>query len=203
MISAHCLDVLETPDDVVLGSGRSPGSPDLLDSPDGPPVDGTSTHPLSVSDGSPAAGSKYEDGANGGSTGPPSSAPVKSSGKSRLRRARIHSEDEDEDDDSDDVPLSSLRSGRSIPRGKMQSYLQAGRVPPGPPAESDNSGGDSGDGHSTRSSLKKRKRKHKHKHRHKHQFLSSRLMGRRSTRSAGRNRLNPRPGCHPLLQVRR
>ncbi|KAE9008247.1 hypothetical protein PR001_g16755 [Phytophthora rubi] len=169
MISAHCLDVLETPNDVVLGSGRSPGSPDLLDSPDGPPVDGTSTHPLSVSDGSSAAGSKYEDGANGGSTGPPSSAPVKSSGKSRLRRARIHSEDEDEDDDSDDVPLSSLRSGRSIPRGKMQSYLQAGRVPPGPPAESDNSGGDSGDGHSTRSSLKKRKRKHKHKHQHQHQ----------------------------------
>ncbi|KAE9063044.1 hypothetical protein PF005_g25414, partial [Phytophthora fragariae] len=32
MISAHCLEVLETPDYVVLGSGRSPGSSDPPDS---------------------------------------------------------------------------------------------------------------------------------------------------------------------------
>ncbi|KAE8978436.1 hypothetical protein PR003_g23106 [Phytophthora rubi] len=55
MISTHCLEVLETPDYVVLGSGRSPGSPDLLDSTDGSPADGTSPHPLSVSDGSSEA----------------------------------------------------------------------------------------------------------------------------------------------------
>ncbi|KAE8986256.1 hypothetical protein PR003_g23105 [Phytophthora rubi] len=47
----------------------------------------------------------------------------------------------------------------------MQSYLQAGRTPPGPPAESNDDGGDSGD---ARSSLKKHKRKHKHKHKHQH-----------------------------------
>ncbi|KAE9307960.1 hypothetical protein PF008_g21099 [Phytophthora fragariae] len=58
MISAHCLEVLETPDYVVLGSGHSPGSPDLLDSASGPSVEGTSAHPLSVSDGSSAAGSE-------------------------------------------------------------------------------------------------------------------------------------------------
>ncbi|KAE9269735.1 hypothetical protein PR003_g31056, partial [Phytophthora rubi] len=168
MISAHCLDVLETPDYVVLGSGHSPGSSDPLDSAGDPPADGTSSHPLSVSDGSSAAGSEYEDGADGGSTDSLQSAPVKSSGKSRLRRAHIQSEDEYEDEDSDSAPLSSLRSGSSVPRGKMQSYLQAGRTPPGPPAESDDSGGDSGDGHSARSLLKKRKRKHKHKHTHKH-----------------------------------
>ncbi|KAE9003931.1 hypothetical protein PR002_g17203 [Phytophthora rubi] len=130
MISAHCLEVLETPDYVVLGSSRSPGSPNLLDSADDPPADGTSTHPLSVSDGSSAAGSEYEDGADGGSIDSLPSAPVKSSGKSRLRRA--HTQSEDEDEDSDSAPLSSLRLGSSVPRGKMQSYLQAGRTPPGP-----------------------------------------------------------------------
>ncbi|KAE9279046.1 hypothetical protein PR003_g28343, partial [Phytophthora rubi] len=156
MISAHCLEVLETPDYVVLDSGHSPGSPDLLDSAGGLSAEGTSAHPLSVSDGSSAAGSEYEDGANEDSADSPLPAPVKSSGKGRLRRARTQSEDDVEDEDSDNVPLSSLRSSSSVPRGKMQSYLQAGRTPPGPPAES----GDSGDGSGARSSSKKRKRKH-------------------------------------------
>ncbi|KAE9018855.1 hypothetical protein PF011_g6092 [Phytophthora fragariae] len=185
-------------------SGRSPGSPDLLDSADDPPVDGTSDHPLSVSDGSSAAGSEYEDGADEGSTDSPSSAPVKSSGKTRLRRTHIQSEDEDENDDSDSVPLSSLRSGSSIPHGKMQSYLQAGRTPPGPPAESDDSGGDSGDGHSARSSLKK----HKHKHKRHHRSLSpvpfqsalgSKKHKKRRTDSAGSSTgLPPPPSSAPL-----
>ncbi|KAE8978023.1 hypothetical protein PF011_g23418 [Phytophthora fragariae] len=164
MISAHCLEVLETPDYVVLGSGHSPGSPDLLDSVGGPSADGTSAHPLSVSDWSSAAGSEYEDGANEGSAGSLSPAPVKSSGKGRLRRARAQSEDEVEDEDSDNVPLSSLRSSSSVPRGKMQSYLQAGRTPPGPPVESGDSGDASGDGSGARSSSKKRKHKHHHHH---------------------------------------
>ncbi|KAE9041051.1 hypothetical protein PR001_g6800, partial [Phytophthora rubi] len=146
MISAHCLEVLETPDYVVLDSGHSPGSPDLLDSAGGLSAEGTSAHPLSVSDGSSAAGSEYEDGANEDSADSPLPAPVKSSGKGRLRRARTQSEDDVEDEDSDNVPLSSLRSSSSVPRGKMQSYLQAGRTPPGPPAES----GDSGDGSGAR-----------------------------------------------------
>ncbi|KAE8893722.1 hypothetical protein PF003_g22067 [Phytophthora fragariae] len=170
MISAHCLEVLETPDYVVLGSGHSPGSPDLLDSAGGPSAEGTSAHPLSVSDGSSAAGSEYEDGANEDSADSPLPAPVKSSGKGRLRRARTQSEDDVEDEDSDNVPLSSLRSSSSVPRGKMQSYLQAGRTPPGPPAES----GDSGDGSGARSFSKKRKRKHQSKRKHKHQHHHSR-----------------------------
>ncbi|KAE8983798.1 hypothetical protein PR002_g23145 [Phytophthora rubi] len=165
MISAHCLEVLETPDYVVLGSGHSPGSPDLLDSANGSPADGTSTHPLSVSDGSSAAESEYEEEAEGVSPDSNPPAPAKSSGKGRLRRAHVQLEDEDENEDSDSVPLSSLRSGRSVPRGKMQSYLQAGRTPPGPPAELNDDGGDSGD---VRSSSKKRKREHKHKHKHRH-----------------------------------
>ncbi|KAE9303888.1 hypothetical protein PR003_g21893 [Phytophthora rubi] len=107
MISAHCLEVLETTDYVVLGSGHSPGSPDLLDSAGDPSAEGTSAHPLSVSDGSSVAGSEYEDGANEDSADSPPPAPVKSSGKRRLRRA--HRRSEDEDDDSDNVPLSSLR----------------------------------------------------------------------------------------------
>nr|KAE8925276.1 hypothetical protein PF009_g24514 [Phytophthora fragariae] len=163
MISAHCLEVLETPDYVVLGSGHSPGSPDLLDSANGSPAGGTSTHPLSVSDGSSAAESEYEEEAEGVSPDSNPPAPAKSTGKGRLRRAHVQSEDEDEDSDS--VPLSSLRSGRSVPRGKMQSYLQAGRTPPGSPAESNDDGGDSGD---VRSSSKKRKREHKRKHKHRH-----------------------------------
>ncbi|KAE9245967.1 hypothetical protein PF002_g6967 [Phytophthora fragariae] len=174
MISAHCLEVLETPDYVVLCSGHSPGSPDLLDSAGGPSADGTSAHPLSVSDGSSAAGSEYEYGANEGSAGPLSPAPVKSSGKGRLRRARAQSEDEVEDEDEDNVPLSSLRSSSSVPRGKMQSYLQAGRTPPGPPVESGDSGDASGDGSGARLSSKKRKRKHKSKRKHKHQHHHSR-----------------------------
>ncbi|KAE9279325.1 hypothetical protein PF008_g28398 [Phytophthora fragariae] len=169
-ISAHCLEVLETPDYVVLGSGHSPGSPDLLDSAGGPSAEGTSAHPLSVSDGSSAAGSEYEDGANEDSADSPLPAPVKSSGKGRLCRARTQSEDDVEDEDSDNVPLSSLRSSSSVPRGKMQSYLQAGRTPPGPPAES----GDSGDGSGARSFSKKRKRKHQSKRKHKHQHHHSR-----------------------------
>ncbi|KAE8975873.1 hypothetical protein PF005_g21590 [Phytophthora fragariae] len=148
MISAHCLEVLETPDYVVLGSGHSPGSPDLLDSAGGLSAEGTSAHPLSVSDGSSAAGSEYEDGANEDSADSSLPAPVKSSGKGQLRRARTQSEDDVEDEDSDNVPLSSLRSSSSVPRGKMQSYLQTGRTPPGPPAESS----DSGDGSGARSS---------------------------------------------------
>ncbi|KAE9020653.1 hypothetical protein PR002_g12462 [Phytophthora rubi] len=196
--------MLDTPNDVVLGSGRSPGSSDLLNSAGDSPADGTSTHPLSVSDGSSVAGSEYEDGADEDSTDSPLPAPVKSSGKSRLRRSHSQSEDEVEDDDSDNVPLSSLRSSISVPRGKMQSYLQAGRKPPGPFAESDDSGGNSEDGSGARSSLTKRQRKHKHKHQHR--SLSpvpvSRLTDRRSTRSAGRARLVPRPGSGPL-RVRR
>ncbi|KAE9096299.1 hypothetical protein PF006_g23814 [Phytophthora fragariae] len=168
MISAHCLEVLETPDYVVLGSGHSPGSPDLLDSASGPSVEGTSAHPLSVSDGSSAAGSEYEDGGDGDSAGSHPPAPVKSSGKGRLRRTHTQSEDEVEDEDSDHVPLSSLRSSSSVPRGKMQSYLQAGRTPPGPPAESGDSGDASEDGSGARSSSKKRKRKHESKRKHKH-----------------------------------
>ncbi|KAE9271549.1 hypothetical protein PR003_g30476, partial [Phytophthora rubi] len=168
MISAHCLEVLETPDYVVLGSGHSPGSPDLLDPASGPSVEGTSAHPLSVSDGSSAAGSGYEDGGDEDSAGSLPPAPVKSSSKGRLRRTHTQSEDEVEDEDSDNVPLSSLRSSSSVPRGKMQSYLQAGRTPPGPPAESGDSGEASEDGSGARSSSKKRKRKHKRKHKHKH-----------------------------------
>ncbi|KAE8886579.1 hypothetical protein PF005_g24154 [Phytophthora fragariae] len=118
MISAHCLEVLETPHYVVLGSGHSPGSPDLLDSASGPSVEGTSAHPLSVSDGSSAAGSEYEDGGDEDSAGSLPPAPVKSSGKGRLRRTHTQSEDEDEDEAN--VPLSSLRSSSSVPRGKMQ-----------------------------------------------------------------------------------
>ncbi|KAE9314090.1 hypothetical protein PF008_g19559 [Phytophthora fragariae] len=176
MISAHCLEVLETPDYVVLGSGRSPGSPDLLDSASGPSAEGTSAHPLSVSDGSSAAESEYEDGCDDDSGGSLPPAPVKSSGKGRLRRAHALSEDEVEDEDSDNVPLSSLRSGSSVPRGKMQSYLQAGRTPPGPPAESGDSGDAPGDDSGARSSSRKRKRKHKskRKHKHKHQHHHSR-----------------------------
>ncbi|KAE9331838.1 hypothetical protein PF008_g15227 [Phytophthora fragariae] len=164
MISAHCLEVLETPDYVVLGSGHSPGSPDLLDSAGDPSAEGTSAHPLSVSDGSSVAGSEYEDGANEDSADSPPPAPVKSSGKRRLRRA--HRRSEDEDDDSDNVLLSSLRPGSSIPRGKVQSYLQAGRHPPGPPAGSAGDFEDSSG--AARLLLKKRKRKHTHKHKHRH-----------------------------------
>ncbi|KAE9166202.1 hypothetical protein PF005_g29290 [Phytophthora fragariae] len=161
MISAHCLEVLETPDYVFLGSGHSPGSPDQLDSASGPSMEGTSAHPLSVSDGSSAAGSEYEDGGDEDSAGSLTPAPVKSSGKGRLRRTHTQSEDEVEDEDWDNVPLSSLRSSSLVPRGKMQSYLQAGRTPPGPPAESGDSGDASEDGSGARSSSKKRKRKHK------------------------------------------
>ncbi|KAE9184878.1 hypothetical protein PF004_g23530 [Phytophthora fragariae] len=175
MISAHCLEVLETPHYVVLGSGHSPGSPDLLDSASGPSVEGTSAHPLSVSDGSSAAGSEYEDGGDEDSAGSLPPAPVKSSSKGRLRRTHTQSEDEVGDDDSDNVPLSSLRSSSSVPRGKMQSYLQAGRTPPGPPAESGDSGEASEDGSGARSSSKKRKRKHKSKRKHKHKHHHSRL----------------------------
>ncbi|KAE9177658.1 hypothetical protein PF004_g25712 [Phytophthora fragariae] len=164
MISAHCLEVLETPDYVVLGTGHSPGSPDLLGSAGGLSAEGTSAHPLSVSDGSSAAGSEYKDGANEDSADSPLPAPAMSSGKGRLRRVRTQSEDDVEDEDLDNVPLSSLRSSSSVPRGKMQSYLQAGRTPPGPPAGS----GDSGDGSGARSSSKKCKRKHQSKRKHKH-----------------------------------
>ncbi|KAE8898476.1 hypothetical protein PF005_g20795 [Phytophthora fragariae] len=94
MISAHCLEVLETPDYVVLGSGRSPGSSDLLDSAGGSLTAGTSAHPLSVSGGSSVAESEYEDDADAASAGSSPVAPRRSSGKGRLRRAQRHSEDE-------------------------------------------------------------------------------------------------------------
>ncbi|KAE9268911.1 hypothetical protein PR003_g31297, partial [Phytophthora rubi] len=168
MISAHCLEVLETPDYVVLGSGRSPGSSDLLDSAGGSPTAGTSAHPLSVSGGSSVAESEYEDDADTASAGSSPAAPRRSSGKGRLRRAQRHSEDEVEDDDSDSVPLSSLRTSSSAPRGKLQSYLKAGRNPPGPPMESDDAGADSEDDAGAIRSSQQRKRKHKHKHKPKH-----------------------------------
>ncbi|KAE9288365.1 hypothetical protein PF008_g26161 [Phytophthora fragariae] len=172
MISANCLEVLETPDYVVLGSGRSPGSSDLLDSAGGSPTAGTSAHPLSVSGGSSMAESEYEDDADAASAGSSPTAPRRSSGKGRLRRAQRHSEDEVEDDDSDSVPLSSLRTSSSAPRGKLQSYLQAGRNPPGPPMESDDTGADSEDDAGAICSSQQRKRKHKpkHKHKHRHRF---------------------------------
>ncbi|KAE8973868.1 hypothetical protein PR002_g26072 [Phytophthora rubi] len=176
MISAHCLEVLETPDYIVLGSGRSPGSSDLLDSAGGSLTAGTSAHPLSVSGGSSVAESEYEDDTDAASAGSSPVAPRRSSGKGRLRRAQRHSEDEVEDDDSDSVPLSSLRTSSSAPRGKLQSYLQAGRNPPGPPRESDDAGADSEDDAGAIRSSQQRKRKHKHKpthkHKHKHRHRS-------------------------------
>ncbi|KAE9197560.1 hypothetical protein PF002_g22711 [Phytophthora fragariae] len=176
MISAHCLEVLETPDYVVLGSGRSPGSSDPPDSAGGSLTAGTSAHPLSVSGGSSVAESEYEDDADAASAGSSPVASRRSSGKGRLRRAQRHSEDEVEDDEPDSVPLSSLRTSSSAPRGKLQSYLQADRHPPGPPRESDDAGADSEDDAGAIRSSQQRKRKHNHKlthkHKHKHRHRS-------------------------------
>ncbi|EGZ13522.1 hypothetical protein PHYSODRAFT_335275 [Phytophthora sojae] len=170
VLNAHCLDLLETPDYLVLRSARCSSSSGSSGSALGLKAPGTSAHPLSVSESSE---SEADD---------PGSA------------------DELSWADPDASRRASLASALPPPHGKIQSYMAARQSPLVPSSESGDSDSQpsskkqSGKGKRKRRCKHKLKHKHGHKHKHKSMSKSKSAGSKKSKRSASPDSAkDPRP----------
>ncbi|EGZ10917.1 hypothetical protein PHYSODRAFT_337685 [Phytophthora sojae] len=166
VLNAHCLDLLETPDYVVLRSFRRSSSSGSSDSALGLDAPGTSAHPLTVSGDSE---STAED---------PGSA------------------DELSPVDSDDLHGTPSSPSLPPPHGKLQSYMTARQSPLVPSSESGDSDSQPSSKKQSGKGKRKRRRKHKHEHKHKSKSKSkSKPAGsKKSKRSASPDSAkDPRP----------
>ncbi|EGZ20643.1 hypothetical protein PHYSODRAFT_328731 [Phytophthora sojae] len=170
VLNAHCLDLLETPDYLVLRSARRSSFSGSSGSALGLNAPGTSAHPLSVSESSE---SEADD---------PGSADELSSA------------------DSNASHRASLASALPPPHGKIQSYMAARQSPLVPSSESGDSDSQPSSkkqsGKGKRKRRRKHKLKHKHEHKHKHKLKSkSKSAGsKKSIRSASPDSAkDPRP----------
>ncbi|EGZ06604.1 hypothetical protein PHYSODRAFT_341850 [Phytophthora sojae] len=142
VLNAHCLDLLETRDYLVLRSARRSSSSGLSGSALGLNAPGTSAHPLSVSESSE---SEADD--------PGSADELSSADPDASRRA-------------------SLASALPPPHGKLQSYMAARQSPLVPSSEPDDSDSQPSSKKQSGKGKRKRRRKHKHEHEHKHKHKS-------------------------------
>ncbi|EGZ10225.1 hypothetical protein PHYSODRAFT_338893, partial [Phytophthora sojae] len=164
VLNAHCLDLLETPDYLVLRSARRSSSSGSSGSALGLNAPGTSAHPLSVSESSE---SEADD--------PGSADELSSADPDASRRA-------------------SLASALPPPHGKLQSYIAARQSPLVPSSESGDSDSQPSSKKQSGKGKRKRSRKHKHKHEHKHKHKSKSAGSKKSKRSASPDSAkDPRP----------
>ncbi|POM77876.1 Hypothetical protein PHPALM_4673 [Phytophthora palmivora] len=171
-VNTQLLENLGTSDNVVLGlDGGSTGPKSI------PPSSvGSLSHPLEFSSDSADDDQAAEASSANTASATTSNAPVSSASSLALSRLAqlFGSDDESNDDDngSDSADVSAVSTVVSSPlpppHGKIQSYLAAGQVPPGPPP-APTSGGSSPQ---VPTSSKKHRKKHKHKHKRKHKHRS-------------------------------
>ncbi|POM72973.1 Hypothetical protein PHPALM_10228 [Phytophthora palmivora] len=181
-VNAQLLENLGTSDNVVLGlDGGSTGHKFI------PPSSvGSLSHPLEfASDSADDDQAAETSSANTASTAA-SNAPVGSSSSLVLSRlAQLFGSDDESDDDddkgSDSADVSAVSTVVSSPlpppHGKIQSYLAAGQVPPGPPPTPTSGGSSPQVPTPSKKHRKKHKHKHKHKRKHKHKHRSSSPSG--------------------------
>ncbi|POM77514.1 Hypothetical protein PHPALM_5091, partial [Phytophthora palmivora] len=146
-------------------------------------------------------------GLGDGSSGPVGTQPASSG--SVLHPLELSSDSADDDQledesdsgnscesDSADGPLVPVVTSSGPPQGKVQSYLAAGQVPPGPPAAS--APAEIPSSSSPTKKHRKGKKKHKHKHKHKakskHKHKDKREDRHKGTKSQAKRPRSPSPG---------
>ncbi|POM80518.1 Hypothetical protein PHPALM_1640 [Phytophthora palmivora] len=175
-VNAQLLENLGTSDNVVLGLGGGSTGHKFI-----PPSSvGSLSHPLEFSSDSADDEQAAETSSANTASTAASNAPLALSRLAQL----FGSDDESDDDDdkgSDSADVSSVSMVASSPlpppHGKIQSYLAAGQVPPGPPPPP-TSGGSSLQVHTpSKKHRKKHNHNHKRKHKHRHKHRSSSPSG--------------------------
>ncbi|POM66872.1 Hypothetical protein PHPALM_17199 [Phytophthora palmivora] len=205
-VNAQLLENLGTSDTLALGLGdRLSGAVGTR-----PNSSGSVSHPLELSsdsadDDRPSAA----DSAVGASTaaGDAPAEPASTTAKLSRLAQLFGSEDESDsgnigDSGSADGPHTPVVTSSGPPQGKVQSYLAAGHVPPGPPPASASAGLPSFPSPTKKHRKGKKKHKHKHKHKakskHKGQHKSKREDHHKGqhkvTKSQAKRPRSPSPG---------
>ncbi|POM73945.1 Hypothetical protein PHPALM_9152 [Phytophthora palmivora] len=189
-VNAQLLENLETSDTLALGLGD--GSSGAVATQ--PSSSGSVSHPLELSsdsadDDQPSAADLAVGSSTAASDAP--AEPISTTPKFSRLAQLFGSENESDsgnsgDSDSTDGPLTPVVTSSDPPQDKVQSYLAAGQLSPGPPPAS----ASAGLSYTSPSPTKKhRKGKKKHKHKHKHKAKAAhkgRHKSKREDRHKGR-----------------